>query len=138
MVEYMLARDNGSRILVVVSNANTAAPLILDYGISVIAIGGFSGGDNTVSLEDFIALVRAATSSSTGRTAAAGPRSPSGSGKTASASTRPNGAATARLRPFTPSPARCTTSPASKKTERPYQRTKDMPFGISFLFMIIP
>ena len=59
MVRYMLEHDNGSKILLVVSNDNIAAPLILDYDLSVIPIGGFSGNDDAISLEAFIERVKA-------------------------------------------------------------------------------
>ena len=58
MIRYIIDSDNGARILLVVANANIAAPILLEYDINVIAIGGFSGGDIAVSLEDFIELVK--------------------------------------------------------------------------------
>ncbi|SHI10579.1 4-amino-4-deoxy-L-arabinose transferase [Sporobacter termitidis DSM 10068] len=56
-VSYMLAHDSGARFLVAVPNAGAAEPLIIDYGVGVMALGGFRGSDNAISLEDFIALV---------------------------------------------------------------------------------
>jgi hypothetical protein len=38
----MLEHDNGASFLVAVQNAGTAAPVILDYGVGVMAVGGFS------------------------------------------------------------------------------------------------
>lgn len=58
MVRYMLKNYSGERFLVAVPNAGTAESIILGYGVGVMAIGGFKGTDNAISLSDFIALVQ--------------------------------------------------------------------------------
>ena len=39
-------------------NAGSAESIIIDYGVGVMAIGGFRGSDNAISLKDFITLVK--------------------------------------------------------------------------------
>jgi 4-amino-4-deoxy-L-arabinose transferase-like glycosyltransferase len=57
LAAYMLAHNDGARWLVAVPNAIAAEPLILEHGVGVMALGGFIGMDNAVSLEAFKALV---------------------------------------------------------------------------------
>jgi len=40
-----------------VPNAGSAESIIINYGVGVMAIGGFRGSDNAISLNDFIKLV---------------------------------------------------------------------------------
>jgi 4-amino-4-deoxy-L-arabinose transferase-like glycosyltransferase len=56
-VEYMMAHYNGARWLVAVTNVGPAEPIILDYGVGVMAMGGFIGMDKAISLEGFKELV---------------------------------------------------------------------------------
>lgn len=55
--EYMMRHYNGARFLVAVLNAAQAEPIILKYGVGVMAMGGFRGVDNAISFEAFKKLV---------------------------------------------------------------------------------
>ena len=46
LYDYLLANYNGERWAVAVSSSNDAAPIILETGLSVMSIGGFSGNDS--------------------------------------------------------------------------------------------
>ncbi|MEK7784257.1 MAG: hypothetical protein AAB658_02370, partial [Chloroflexota bacterium] len=52
LLSYLNENRNGEKFLVATLNANTAAPIILATGEPVIALGGFSGGDNILSSEE--------------------------------------------------------------------------------------
>ncbi len=52
LADYLLAHRRGETFIVATINANTAAPLILATGEPVMAMGGFSGGDPILSVED--------------------------------------------------------------------------------------
>jgi 4-amino-4-deoxy-L-arabinose transferase-like glycosyltransferase len=56
-VDYLVARRGDARFLVATVNANTAAPLILATGQPVMALGGFSGGDPILTVDEFAAGV---------------------------------------------------------------------------------
>ncbi|MFZ5975681.1 MAG: ArnT family glycosyltransferase [Bacillota bacterium] len=49
--DYLLAHYNGERWAVAVSSANEAASIILETGLPVMAVGGFSGSDSILTLE---------------------------------------------------------------------------------------
>jgi len=57
-VKYMMSKYSGERYLVAVPNAGSAESIIINYGVGVMAIGGFRGSDNAISLKDFISLVK--------------------------------------------------------------------------------
>lgn len=48
--EYLLAHFDGERWAIAVSNANEAAAIILETGLPVMAVGGFSGSDPILTL----------------------------------------------------------------------------------------
>lgn len=49
LIEYLETNNNGYKYLVAVSNTSQAAPLILETGQPVMAIGGFMGSDNSLT-----------------------------------------------------------------------------------------
>lgn len=57
LLSYLNENWNGEKFLVATLNANTAAPIILTTGEPVMALGGFSGGDNILSSEALAAKV---------------------------------------------------------------------------------
>jgi 4-amino-4-deoxy-L-arabinose transferase-like glycosyltransferase len=57
LADYLVRNDNGSRFLVAMPNVMYSAPLILDYGVSVMTMGGFAGMDKTITPDQFSALV---------------------------------------------------------------------------------
>ena len=61
LADYLLANREGETFIVATLNANTAAPLILLTGEPVMAMGGFSGGDPILSVEDLLAYIRDGT-----------------------------------------------------------------------------
>jgi len=56
--EYLLQHQGAATWIVAVNSANQSAPIQIATGQPVMAIGGFNGGDNTISLDDFKQLVR--------------------------------------------------------------------------------
>ncbi len=59
LVDYLQAQRGAEPFLAATLNANSAAPLILTTGEPVMALGGFSGGDQILSAEELAAWVRA-------------------------------------------------------------------------------
>lgn len=57
LVEYLSANRSDRTFLIATLNANTAAPIILTTGEPVMALGGFSGGDNILSADALAAKV---------------------------------------------------------------------------------
>lgn len=53
LYEYLLANYNGERWILAVSSSNDAAPIILETGLPVMAMGGFSGSDSILTLDKF-------------------------------------------------------------------------------------
>ncbi|MBI3740224.1 MAG: glycosyltransferase family 39 protein [Chloroflexi bacterium] len=53
LIDYLNAHRNGAKFLVATVNANSAAPIILETGAPVMAVGGFSGMDNILSVSEF-------------------------------------------------------------------------------------
>lgn len=51
LVDFLLSKRQGEKYLVAVSDANTAAPIILQTGEAVMAVGGFTGSDNILTVE---------------------------------------------------------------------------------------
>lgn len=49
-----MIKDSGARWPVATTNTRTAAPIQLDTDAPVMAIGGFSGRDNPITLQQFI------------------------------------------------------------------------------------
>jgi len=52
LVDYLLANRGEAPFLVATIRANTAAPIILATGEPVMALGGFTGGDQILSVDD--------------------------------------------------------------------------------------
>jgi len=57
LVDYLLANRGEAPFLVATMQANTAAPIILATGQPVMALGGFSGGDQILSVDELQAWV---------------------------------------------------------------------------------
>jgi len=58
LADYLLANRRGEAFLLATLDARTAAPLILATGEPVMALGGFSGGDPILTVEELAADVR--------------------------------------------------------------------------------
>lgn len=58
LVTYLIEHDSGEYYLLAAGNANSAAPYIIATGKPALIMGGFSGSDPVISLEDFVALVQ--------------------------------------------------------------------------------
>lgn len=59
LIEYLQKNKTGSqKYLLVVSNANEAADIIVQTGEPVMAIGGFLGNDKSITLDQFKELVK--------------------------------------------------------------------------------
>ena len=58
LVHYLLINQGRARFLAVTLNALAAAPLIIDTGKPVMAIGGFIGTDQILTVEQFTTLIR--------------------------------------------------------------------------------
>jgi 4-amino-4-deoxy-L-arabinose transferase-like glycosyltransferase len=61
LVDYLLTNRGGEPFLVATIRANEAAPIILATGEPVMALGGFSGGDRILSVDDLEEWVAAGT-----------------------------------------------------------------------------
>jgi 4-amino-4-deoxy-L-arabinose transferase-like glycosyltransferase len=57
LIEYLQAHRAGEKYLVAAPNANTAAPIIITTGEPVMAMGGFSGSDRILSVDQLAQLV---------------------------------------------------------------------------------
>lgn len=51
LTDYITANYQGERWALAVANANIAAPIILETGLPVMAIGGFSGSDSILTVD---------------------------------------------------------------------------------------
>ncbi|MEZ0537738.1 glycosyltransferase family 39 protein [Caldicellulosiruptoraceae bacterium PP1] len=58
LIDFLLKNRNGEKYIVAVQNANSAAPIILKTGLPVMAIGGFSGSDNILTVEKLKQMVK--------------------------------------------------------------------------------
>lgn len=62
LYKYLEANTTSEKYIVAVSSANrTGSSMIIKYGASVMALGGFSGSDNILSLSEFKKLVKSGT-----------------------------------------------------------------------------
>ena len=61
LVKFLLKHQGNSKYLVVTTSSMEAAPLIIDTGKPVMALGGFSGSDPILTTAQFAALVKAGT-----------------------------------------------------------------------------
>jgi len=57
LADYLLANRQGETFIVATLNARTAAPIILATGEPVMALGGFSGGDRILTVDELADLV---------------------------------------------------------------------------------
>ena len=55
--EYLLSHYDGERWAVAVQSANEAAAIILETGLPVMAMGGFSGSDGILTLDSFLGYI---------------------------------------------------------------------------------
>ncbi|HET8840485.1 MAG TPA: hypothetical protein VFN35_03420, partial [Ktedonobacteraceae bacterium] len=56
--QFLLAHQGQARYLVATVNAPTAAPFILDTGRPVVALGGYDGFDQTISVQQVATLIQ--------------------------------------------------------------------------------
>ncbi len=59
MVDFLLNNKQGEKYLVAVASSNAAAPIIIETGEAVMAVGGFSGSDSILTVERLEAMVKA-------------------------------------------------------------------------------
>lgn len=59
LIDFLLENNTGEKYLIAVPSASEAEPIILETGKPVMAIGGFSGNDNTLSVEKLEQMVKA-------------------------------------------------------------------------------
>lgn len=59
LIEFLLSKKQNEKYLVAVADANSAAPIILQTGEAVMAVGGFSGSDNILTVEKLAQMVKA-------------------------------------------------------------------------------
>lgn len=59
LIDYITANYNGERWALAVSSANVASPIILASDLPVMAIGGFSGADSILTVEELKAYAEA-------------------------------------------------------------------------------
>src|SRR5262249_47894820 len=57
LIDYLVANQGSAQYLVATTDSNTAAPIILATAKPVMSIGGFSGGDPILSVDQFASLV---------------------------------------------------------------------------------
>jgi len=57
LIEFLKSNQTNEKYLLAVSSARSAQDMIIQTGESVMAIGGFSGSDNILTLDEFKALV---------------------------------------------------------------------------------
>jgi 4-amino-4-deoxy-L-arabinose transferase-like glycosyltransferase len=57
LIDYLVANQGSAEYLVATTDSNTAAPIIVATGEPVMSLGGFSGGDPTLSVDQFASLV---------------------------------------------------------------------------------
>lgn len=61
LIDYLKANQGQTKFLVATTSANQAAPIILETGLPVMAIGGFSGSDPILTQERLAELVQNGT-----------------------------------------------------------------------------
>lgn len=59
LIDFLIKNSTGEKFLIAVSSASEAEPIILATGKPVMAIGGFSGNDNTLSVAELKQMVKA-------------------------------------------------------------------------------
>lgn len=59
LIQFLLANNTGEKFLIAVPSASEAEPIILETGKPVMAIGGFSGSDSTLTVEKLKQMVKA-------------------------------------------------------------------------------
>lgn len=58
LIKFLLENRKGEKFMVAVADANSAAPIILETGQPVMALGGFSGTDNIMTVERLERMVK--------------------------------------------------------------------------------
>lgn len=58
LIEFLQSNKTNEKYLLVVSSAQSAQDMIIQTGESIVALGGFSGSDNILTLDDFKELVK--------------------------------------------------------------------------------
>jgi 4-amino-4-deoxy-L-arabinose transferase-like glycosyltransferase len=58
LIKFLQSKKQNEKYLVAVQDANSAAPIILETGEAVMAVGGFSGSDNILTIDQFSQLVQ--------------------------------------------------------------------------------
>lgn len=58
LVSYLLKNYNNEKYLAAVSDSNTAAPIILSTGKAVMAVGGFEGTDQTLTVDKLKEMIK--------------------------------------------------------------------------------
>ena len=57
VLDYTLAHTDSDAYLLATTNARSAAPFILETGRPVLTFGGFTGRDDVIDLDEFIAMI---------------------------------------------------------------------------------
>lgn len=57
LINFLLKNKNNEKYILATTDANTAAPIIIKTGEAVMAIGGFSGSDNILTLNKFKSMI---------------------------------------------------------------------------------
>ena len=57
LIAYLTENHSGETFLVAVASANTAAPIMLQTGLPVMAVGGFTGNDPALTVEELEQMV---------------------------------------------------------------------------------
>jgi hypothetical protein len=58
LLSFLEAKEPNAQYLVVAQNSQSVAFIIIQTGLPAISIGGFMGGDPTITLDEFIAKVK--------------------------------------------------------------------------------
>jgi 4-amino-4-deoxy-L-arabinose transferase-like glycosyltransferase len=59
LLNFLEANESNPKYLVVAQNSQSVSSIIIQTGLPAISIGGFMGGDPTITLDQFIAKVKA-------------------------------------------------------------------------------
>lgn len=59
LIKFLLEKRQGEKFILAVADANSAAPIILETGEPVMALGGFSGSDNIMTVARLEKMVKA-------------------------------------------------------------------------------
>ena len=59
LIQFLEANHQDEKYLLVAQNSMAVSPLIIKYGVPVLALGGFGGGDTTCTVDQFAQMVKA-------------------------------------------------------------------------------